>query len=49
MQNRHNSSRFSHTMLGQAGCEHEKDKWNIFWFGVNLGRVLNCLKGREGH
>ena len=34
-------------MLGQAGCELEKDKWNILLFGVNLGKVLNYVL-REG-
>lgn len=49
MQNRHHLSRFSHMMLGQAGREHEKDKWNVLLFGVNLERVLNYVlkEGRD--
>lgn len=34
-------------MLGQAGCEPEKDNWNILLLGVNLGKVLNYVL-REG-
>lgn len=43
MQNRQNSSKFSHMMLGLAGRELEKVRWNIFLFGVNLGKVLNYV------
>lgn len=34
-------------MLGQAGCEPEKDNWNILLLGGNLGKVLNYVL-REG-